>query len=40
MADDQMLAEHRRTWHGFCRLMFWAIVAVVITLGLMAIFVV
>jgi hypothetical protein len=38
MADDQMLQEHRQTWNGFCRLMLWSIVAIVITLSLMAMF--
>jgi hypothetical protein len=38
MADDQMLQEHRQTWIGFCRLMLWSIVAIVITLALMAMF--
>jgi hypothetical protein len=38
MADDQMLSEHRQTWIGFCRLLFWSIVAIVITLALMAMF--
>lgn len=38
MADDQMLKEHQQTWNGFCRLLLWSVVAIVITLALMAAF--
>ena len=38
MANDQMLEEHRRQWHGFVKLMGWSLAAVVVTLVLMAIF--
>jgi hypothetical protein len=38
MADDQMLAEHRRQWHGFVKLIGWCLAAIVVTLALMAIF--
>ena len=38
MANDQMLNDHRQTWIGFCRLMLWSIVTIVITLSLMALF--
>ena len=39
MADDQqMLFEHRQTWSGFCSLLRWSIIAIVITLLLMAAF--
>lgn len=38
MADDQLLEEHRQTWHGFIRLMTWSLVGTVIILVLMALF--
>lgn len=38
MADDQLLEEHRRTWHGFIKLMVWSTVGTVIILVLMALF--
>ena len=38
MADDQMLYEHRKTWNSFVRLIIWSTAAIVITLILMAIF--
>jgi len=38
MANDQLLEEHRQTWKGFVRLVFFSTAAVVITLALMAIF--
>jgi hypothetical protein len=40
MSDDQMLHEHQQTWRGFCRLMVWSVVAIVVTLALMGIFLV
>jgi Bacterial aa3 type cytochrome c oxidase subunit IV len=38
MAIDQELERHRETWHGFARLMRWAVGIIVITLALMAFF--
>jgi Bacterial aa3 type cytochrome c oxidase subunit IV len=38
MAIDQELERHRETWLGFARLMRWAVGIIVITLGLMAFF--
>ena len=38
MTDEAMLREHRATYDGFVRLMTWSTVLVVITLALMAIF--
>lgn len=38
MANDQLLEEHRRTWKGFVRLITYSAAATVITLALMAIF--
>ena len=38
MAENEMLAQHRRTWNGFVKLITYSTVAVVITLALMAIF--
>lgn len=38
MAMDQELERHRETWIGFTRLMKYAILAVVVILGGMAIF--
>ena len=40
MSDDRMLEEHRRTWHGFCKLMAASVVVTTITLILMWIFLV
>jgi hypothetical protein len=40
MADDPMLHEHQKTWHGFVKLITYSTVAVVITLILMGIFLV
>ena len=37
MADQQMLERHRKTWHGFVKLIIYA-VAVAVTLLLMAAF--
>ena len=33
-ADDRMLADHQRMWHDFCRIMKYALVAVVLIVGL------
>lgn len=38
MAMDQELARHRETWLGFTRLLKWSIALIVLTLVLMAIF--
>ena len=38
MAQDQMLEEHRRQWHGFVKLMAWSLAGVVVVLVGMAIF--
>ena len=38
MSDQQMLEEHRQTWHGFVKLIAYSSVATVIALILMAIF--
>lgn len=38
MAEDDMLQEHRRTWHGFVRLIGFSVAASVLALTLMAIF--
>lgn len=38
MAIDQELERHRETWLGFARLMRWAVGIIVITLLLMAFF--
>jgi hypothetical protein len=39
MADnDRLMNEHKQTWKGFVRLMTVSSIAVAITLGLMAIF--
>ena len=40
MAEDQMLQEHRRQWHGFVKLMAWSTLFVVVVLAGMAIFLV
>ena len=40
MSDDQMLREHRQTWHGFCRLLIWSVLVILVTLSLMGIFLV
>jgi len=37
-AVDPELQRHRQTWIGFARLLRYAIAAIVIILGLMAIF--
>jgi hypothetical protein len=33
-ASQQMLAAHQRMWHDFCRLMKYALVGVVIVVGI------
>lgn len=38
MADDHMLEDHRNAWHGFVKLITYSSVATVVTLLLMAIF--
>ena len=38
MAMDHELQRHMDTWLGFTRLLKWSIALIVITLGLMAIF--
>jgi hypothetical protein len=38
MAVDQELQRHKEMWLGFTRLMKWAIAAIVVTLLLMAFF--
>lgn len=39
MADEQqMLQRHRQIWSGFCSLLTWSLIGVVITLVLMWIF--
>jgi hypothetical protein len=35
---DRYLQSHRQTWHGFIRLVFWSAAAVVLSLVLMALF--
>ena len=38
MSDESMLQEHKATYVGFVRLVTWSTAAVVITLILMALF--
>jgi hypothetical protein len=38
MAQDELLEEHRRTWHGFCKLLTYSTAGVVVILILMALF--
>ena len=40
MPDDQMLDEHRRSYHDFTRLVTWSTAGVIAVLALMAIFLV
>jgi hypothetical protein len=40
MTTDLELERHRQTWHGFTRLLKWGSIAIIIVLGLLAIFVV
>ena len=36
MADEeQMLRDHKAAWSGFCRVITWSVVVIVITLLLM-----
>ena len=37
-SNDQILEEHRKSWHGFVWLMAGSAAATVLTLALMAIF--
>ena len=36
MSDDQLLDEHRRTWHGFAKWSFVSAALIAIVLALMA----
>jgi len=38
MAQDQMLEQHRRQWHGFVKLLTWSVIGVIVVLVGMAIF--
>jgi hypothetical protein len=38
MSDDLILQERKVSYHGFVRLVTWSTIAVVITLALMAAF--
>ena len=38
MSDDELLREHRASFDGFVKLTVWSTVFVLITLALMAIF--
>ncbi|MEQ8354138.1 MAG: aa3-type cytochrome c oxidase subunit IV [Kiloniellaceae bacterium] len=38
MSDDQLLREHQRNWKGFVRFITWSTGLVIITLLLMAFF--
>lgn len=38
MSDEQLLPEHQQTWKGFVRLITWCTALVVVTLALMALF--
>lgn len=40
MAEDflEMERTHRRQWEAFCRLLTWSVIGILITLALMAIF--
>ena len=38
MSDDPMLQSHRRTYHSFVHLVGWSTLGVVVTLALLAIF--
>jgi hypothetical protein len=39
-AEDRTLEQSRRTWHTFCRIMLYVIIAAVIVLGGMRLFLV
>jgi hypothetical protein len=38
MSDDHMLHEHQKSWQGFVKLITFSTAAVILTLALMAIF--
>ena len=38
--EQQLLRRHTKTWQGFCRLLTWSLIGVVVTLILMWIFLV
>ena len=38
MSDDEMLREHRATFDGFIKVSIWSTVLIIISLILMAIF--
>lgn len=38
MSDDELLREHRETFNGFVKGSIWSTVLIVISLALMAIF--
>ena len=38
MSDDELLREHRETFDGFIKISIWSTVLIIITLALMAIF--
>lgn len=41
MADEQhMLERHNNIWQGFCRLLTWSMIGVIVTLVLMWVFLV
>ena len=40
MSDDQMQREHQQTWQGFCRLLIWSVLVILVTLSMMGIFLV
>lgn len=41
MVDEvQLLERHQKIWRGFCRLLTWSLIGVVVTLVLMWIFLV
>ncbi len=35
---QQMLERHTKIWHGFCRLLTWSLIGIVIVLVLMGVF--
>ncbi len=37
MSDQQMLDDHRKSWNGFVRLLFWSAAAIAATLILLGI---
>jgi hypothetical protein len=36
--EQQMLQRHMKIWGGFCKLLTWSLIGVIVTLVLMAIF--